>query len=88
MFRGLLKTTRSHSFFLFGARGTSKTTCIRDAFEIDDALRWGTLPEIYSLRGNEDPEAYLRASASSETAPRRSMEVTRALAVSSACFAA
>ena len=166
MFHRLLQTTRNHSFFLFGARGTGKTTYIRDAFEpeaslyidlldpetedayrrtprrlenqvralpdavewvlidevqraprlldlvhrliestgkrfvltgssgrklrrgasnllagrafvynlhpltapelgdafdIDDALRWGTLPEICSLRGNDDREAYLRA---------------------------
>ena len=32
-----------------------------DSFEIDDVLRWGTLPEIYSLHGNDDREAYLRA---------------------------
>lgn len=166
MFPRLLETTRSHSFFLFGARGTGKTTYIRDAFDpdtslyidlldpeiedtyrrtprllenqvralpdtvnwvlidevqraprlldvvhrliestgkhfvltgssgrklrrgasnllagrafvynlypftvpelggsfdIDDALHWGTLPEIYSLRENDDREAYLRA---------------------------
>ena len=166
MFRRLLQTTRSHSFFLFGARGTGKTTYIRDAFdpdesfyidlldpetedayrrtprrlenqvralpdavewvlidevqraprlldlvhrliedtgkrfvltgssarklrrgasnllagrafvynlypltaaelgdafELDEVLRWGTLPQLYSLRGNDDREAYLRA---------------------------
>ena len=33
MFRRLLKTTRRSSFFLFGARGTGKTTYIRDAFD-------------------------------------------------------
>ena len=165
-FLGLLQTTSSHSFFLFGARGTGKTTYIRDAFDpqaslyidllvpevedayrrspgrlenqvralpdaiewvlidevqraprlldlvhrliestgkrfvltgssgrklrrgasnllagrafvynlypltvpelgnafaLDDALRWGTLPEIYALPGNDDREAYLRA---------------------------
>ena len=166
MFSRLLQTTRNHSFFLFGARGTGKTTYIRDAFDpgtslyidlldpeiedayrrtprrlenqvrglpdavnwvlidevqraprlldmvhrliestgkrfvltgsssrklrrgasnllagrafvynlypltvpelgdsfdIDDALRWGTLPGIYSLHGKDDREAYLRA---------------------------
>ena len=33
MFPRLLQTTRRQSFFLFGARGTGKTTYIRDAFE-------------------------------------------------------
>lgn len=32
-----------------------------DSFDLDDALRWGTLPRIYSLRENEDKQAYLRA---------------------------
>ena len=32
-----------------------------DAFDLDDALRWGTLPRIYSLDGPEDKQAYLRA---------------------------
>ena len=32
-----------------------------DSFELDDALRWGTLPGIYSLDGDDDRRAYLRA---------------------------
>ena len=32
-----------------------------DSLKIDEALRWGTLPEIYSLRGEEDKQAFLRA---------------------------
>lgn len=32
-----------------------------DSFELDDALCWGTLPRIYSLRGDDDKQAYLRA---------------------------
>lgn len=32
-----------------------------DAFELDDALRWGTLPRMYSLADPEDKRAYLRA---------------------------
>ncbi|MCZ0952070.1 MAG: ATP-binding protein [Rhodospirillaceae bacterium] len=32
-----------------------------DSFDLDDTLRWGTLPRIYSLRENEDKQAYLRA---------------------------
>ena len=32
-----------------------------DSFDLDDALRWGTLPRIYSLRENDDKQAYLRA---------------------------
>ena len=32
-----------------------------DAFDLDDALRWGTLPRIYALAGDEDKQAYLRA---------------------------
>ena len=32
-----------------------------DAFDLDDALRWGTLPRIYSLDEPEDKTAYLRA---------------------------
>ncbi len=38
MFRRLLSPTRSNSFFLFGARGTGKTTYIRSAFHPDRAL--------------------------------------------------
>ena len=34
---------------------------LRDAFHLDDALRWGTLPHIYALHGTEDKQAYLRA---------------------------
>ncbi len=32
-----------------------------DSFELDDALRWGTLPGIYALYGDDDRRAYLRA---------------------------
>ena len=32
-----------------------------DAFDLDEALRWGTLPGIYALQGNDDRQAYLRA---------------------------
>ena len=32
-----------------------------DSFDLDDALCWGTLPRIYSLRENDDKQAYLRA---------------------------
>ena len=47
MFRRLLKTTRSHSFFLFGARGTGKTTYIKDSFDLDASLYIDLLdPEI------------------------------------------
>ena len=34
---------------------------LEDAFGLDDALSWGTLPGIYSLRGDDDKQAYLRA---------------------------
>ena len=34
---------------------------LRDAFDLDDALRWGTLPRVYSLDTDEDRRAYLRA---------------------------
>ena len=34
---------------------------LQDAFVLDDALRWGTLPRIYSLAGREEKHAYLRA---------------------------
>ena len=38
------------------------TVCeLQDAFELDDALRWGTLPKIYSLESAEEKRAYLRA---------------------------
>ena len=47
MFRRLLKTTRRSSFFLFGARGTGKTTYIRDTFDPDRSLYVDLLdPEI------------------------------------------
>ena len=35
MFRRLLRVSRSNSFFLFGARGTGKTTYVGDAFDPD-----------------------------------------------------
>ena len=38
MFPGLLRTGRRNSFFLFGARGTGKTTFIRDAFDPEASL--------------------------------------------------
>ena len=34
---------------------------LQDAFALDDALRFGTLPGIYSLETDEDRKAYLRA---------------------------
>lgn len=37
MFRRLLKTSKSKSFFLFGARGTGKTTLLREQFSHDQA---------------------------------------------------
>ena len=38
MFPRLLQAGRRNSFFLFGARGTGKTTYIRDAFDPDASL--------------------------------------------------
>ena len=38
MFRRLLLTTRHNSFFLFGARGTGKTTWVRDSFALDESM--------------------------------------------------
>ena len=50
MFPRLLQTTRRSSFFLFGARGTGKTTWIRDAFEPVASLYLDLLdPEIEDL---------------------------------------
>ena len=34
---------------------------LQDAFVLEDALHWGTLPRIYSLAGREEKNAYLRA---------------------------
>ena len=34
---------------------------LKDAFDLDGALRWGTLPRIFSLDADEDRRAYLRA---------------------------
>ena len=34
---------------------------LQEAFALDDALRWGTLPKIYSLESAEEKRAYLRA---------------------------
>ena len=34
---------------------------LKDAFDLEDALRWGTLPGIYALEENEDKQSYLRA---------------------------
>ena len=50
MFPRLLQTTRRSSFFLFGARGTGKTTWMRDAFDPDASLYLDLLdPEIEDL---------------------------------------
>ena len=50
MFRRFLQTTRRHSFFLFGARGTGKTTWIRDTFDPDASLYLDLLdPEVEDL---------------------------------------
>lgn len=38
MFRRLLQTSHSHSFFLFGARGTGKTTYIKDRFDANTPM--------------------------------------------------
>ncbi len=34
---------------------------LKEAFDLDGALRWGTLPKIYSLSQDEDKKAFLRA---------------------------
>ncbi len=34
---------------------------LRDAFVLEDALRWGALPQIYSFADSADKNAYLRA---------------------------
>ena len=34
---------------------------LQDAFDLDGALRWGTLPRMFSLDAGEDRRAYLRA---------------------------
>lgn len=50
MFARFLQATRRHSFFLFGARGTGKTTYIRDAFDPDASLYLDLLdPELEDL---------------------------------------
>ena len=50
VFRRLLQIPRRHSFFLFGARGTGKTTWIREAFGPDAALYLDLLdPETEDL---------------------------------------
>ena len=47
MFRRLLRVSRSNSFFLFGARGTGKTTYIGEAFDPDASLYVDLLdPEV------------------------------------------
>ena len=50
MFPRLLRTSRRSSLFLFGARGTGKTTYIRDAFDPDASLYLDLLdPEVEDL---------------------------------------
>ena len=50
MFLRLLQTTRRQSFFLFGARGTGKTTWMRDPFDPDASLYLDLLdPEVEDL---------------------------------------
>ena len=47
MFPRLLQTSRRNSFFLFGARGTGKTTYVRDAFDPGASLYVDLLdPEV------------------------------------------
>ena len=47
MFRRLLQVSRGNSFFLFGARGTGKTTYIGEAFDPDASLYLDLLdPEV------------------------------------------
>lgn len=57
MFNRLINTTKIHSFFLFGARGTGKTTYIQNHFGQDDVLyidlldsEWLTQLEAYPNR--------------------------------------
>ncbi|WP_446831744.1 ATP-binding protein [Candidatus Foliamicus sp.] len=50
MFRRILNTSKRSSFFLFGARGTGKTTYIRETFGPDESLYLDLLdPEIEDL---------------------------------------
>ena len=47
VFQRLLRVSRSNSFFLFGARGTGKTTYIGEAFDPDASLYVDLLdPEV------------------------------------------
>ena len=64
MFSRLLDTTRHNSFFLFGARGTGKTTYIRNAFDPGTSLYIDLLdPEIEDAyrRAPERLERQIRA---------------------------
>ena len=60
----ILKTTTQNSFFLFGARGTGKTTYITDAFVSDNTLYIDLLqPDIEDMyaRKPETLEQQVRA---------------------------
>ncbi len=55
MFKRIVKLSQSHSFFLFGARGTGKTTLLEKEFSGKDSLRLDLLdPELFS-RLDETP---------------------------------
>lgn len=64
MFRRLLQTSRHSSFFLFGARGTGKTTYLRETFDSERALYVDLLHPDEEDRYRRDPgrlESQVRA---------------------------
>ena len=60
MFHRILKMPERRSFFLFGARGTGKTTLIRDRFEAPSTSWWNLLDLDIETRLARDPMALER----------------------------
>lgn len=57
MIRRLLKPSQTHSFFLFGARGTGKTSLIKDSFLGPDTLYIDLLSDTEFEALNLEPDA-------------------------------
>jgi predicted AAA+ superfamily ATPase len=57
MFRPHLNPSKSHSFFLFGARGTGKTSLLKETFANTKTLWIDLLRGQSELQFSEDPDS-------------------------------
>ena len=56
MFDRLLRTTTRNSFFIFGARGTGKTTYIKQMFSLDESIYVDLLDPVVEDRYRRSPQ--------------------------------